>query len=689
MNSRIRHHPILDVKRDGKIEFHFNGTLLTGMRNEVISSALFAHGIHIFGTHHRDGAPQGIFCANGQCGQCLVLVNDVPRKACVTPIREGMRVRSLEGLPELPPDDAPVPPLEIDVIDADVLIVGGGPAGLSAALEIGRMGVRAIVCDDKQELGGKLSLQTHNFFGSIRDCFAGDRGLEIGNSLSDDVESLDSIEVWLDSPVVGIFSDRKVGIVNRGIYRLVRPRVLLVATGAREKMLSFAKCDLPGIYGAGAFQTLVNRDMIRVSEKLFIVGGGNVGLIAAYQALQAGIEVLGIVEALPSCGGYKVHLDKLKRLGVPIYTSHTVLSAIGKSSLEGIIITEIDRNFYPIPGTEKEFTVDTLLIAVGLSPVDELTKKAEGFGIRTYEAGDAETIAEASAAMFSGRIAGRNILKGMGFDVMVPKEWTEMLDTLRGKPGPTHTLEMAESGNGVYPVIRCVQEIPCNPCTDVCPLRSIAISSGDIEDIPEFSGRCVGCLRCVSICPGLAITVVDRRYDPNGERALVMLPWEMPDGQVAQGMEVVTAGFKGEIIGTGEVMGIKRSEWQNRRSLLAVSVPWNEADHIAGIRMIGGSQERDFRGIMDAGDDDLIICRCERVIKGEIRKMIRKGARDINDLKAVLRVAMGPCAGKTCIPLLQQMFRDEEIDLDDVTAHVERPFTQEVALKVFLSGGDG
>ena len=688
MSSRIHRHPILDDRRGEKIEFHFNGKLLAGMKNEVISSALFAHGIHIFGTHHRDGAPQGIFCANGQCGQCLVLVNDVPRKACVTPIRNGMRVRSLEGLPELPADDTPIRPGDIEIMDVDVLIVGGGPAGLSAALELGRMGVHAVVCDDKQEPGGKLSLQTHNFFGSIRDCFAGDRGLEIGNTLADEVDSLDSVEVWPNSPVVGVFADRKVGVVNNGIYRLVRPDFLLIATGAREKMLSFEKCDLPGIYGAGAFQTLVNRDMIRVSEKLFIVGGGNVGLIAAYQALQAGIEVLGIAEALPACGGYKVHLDKLKRLGVPIYTSHTVLSARGGSHLEGIIISEIDSNFSPVPGTEKKFTVDTLLIAVGLSPVDELTKKAESFGIRTYDAGDAETIAEASAAMFSGRIAGRNILKDMGFDVVVPEEWTEMLDTLRGKPGPVHTFEMTDTGNSVYPVIRCIQEIPCNPCTDVCPLRSIAIPSGDIVDLPEFRGRCVGCLRCVSICPGLAITVVDGRYDPNGKRALVILPWEMPDGVVAQGMKVVTAGFEGEIIGTGKVIGIKRAEWQNRRSLLAVSVPWNEADHVAGIRMVGGSQEMEFHGSVDHGDDDLIICRCERVTKGEMRKMIRKGARDINDLKAVLRVGMGPCAGKTCIPLLYRMFLEEGIDLSRVTAHVERPLTQEVPLKVFLSGDD-
>ena len=110
---------------------------------------------------------------------------------------------------------------------------------------------------------------------------------------------------------------------------LIKPEVLFVASGAREKSLAFSGNTLPGVYGAGAFQTLVNRDLIKPSEKLFIVGGGNVGLIAGYHALQAGIEVVGLVEALPECGGYKVHKDKLVRMGVPVYTSHTILSANG------------------------------------------------------------------------------------------------------------------------------------------------------------------------------------------------------------------------------------------------------------------------------------------------------------------------------------------------------------------------
>jgi len=167
--------------------------------------------------------------------------------------------------------------------------------------------VETILVDDKQELGGKLSLQTHNFFGSVEDCYAGTRGMQIGEILVEQLKGQPTVQTWLDSTVVGVFSDKKVGIAVNGSYRLVKAKKILFTTGAREKSLAFPGADLPGVYGAGAFQTLVNRDLIRCAERLFIIGGGNVGLIGAYHALQAGIDVVGLVEALPRCGGYKVH----------------------------------------------------------------------------------------------------------------------------------------------------------------------------------------------------------------------------------------------------------------------------------------------------------------------------------------------------------------------------------------------
>ena len=138
---------------------------------------------------------------------------------------------------------------------------------------------------------------------------------------------------------------------------------------------------VPGVYGAGAFQTLVNRDLIKSSEKVLIVGGGNVGLIAGYHAIQAGIEVVALIEALPQVGGYKVHADKLKRLGVPILTGHTVVAATGQDKVEAVTVARLDKDWKVVPNTHKTYAVDTVLIAVGLAEVNEFYLKARQWGM--------------------------------------------------------------------------------------------------------------------------------------------------------------------------------------------------------------------------------------------------------------------------------------------------------------------
>ena len=338
--GRIDHHPILLIPKRKDIPFTFNGKKLIAKEGEVISSSLIANGINVFGYHRADGAPQGIYCANGQCSQCMVVADGLPVKACMTVVKSGMGVQTCDGDPKIPADDTVPKVRNIRTVRTPVLIIGGGPAGLSAAIELAKFKIRGILVDDKQMLGGKLTLQTHNFFGSSSDCFAGIRGIDIGVFLEEELKDYgkDLIDIWLDATAVGVYCDGKVGIVKEGKYILVKPETLLVATGAREKTLAFPGCDLPGIYGAGAFQTLVNRDLVNPTERLFICGGGNVGLISAYHALQAGIDVVGLAEALQECGGYKVHLDKLRRLGVPVYTSHTVLRAEGNLRLESVTI---------------------------------------------------------------------------------------------------------------------------------------------------------------------------------------------------------------------------------------------------------------------------------------------------------------------------------------------------------------
>ena len=470
---RIHQHPILKIEDGEKFSFTWNGETYLAKKNETIASALFANGIRVFGFHHKDNSPQGIFCANGQCSQCMVIANGKPVKSCMVPVEEGMVIHPSIGLPVLPAvrgisNAKPIPTLEIPV-----LILGGGPAGLSAAIELGKFGVKVLLVDDKHSLGGKLVLQTHRFFGSSQAVYAGTRGIDIASKLESEVAALTNIEVWLESTALAVFSDQKIGILkNNDQYVLVEPQILLVTTGAREKFLAFKGNTLPGVYGAGAFQTLVNRDLVKAAEKLFIVGGGNVGLITAYHALQAGIDVVGLIEVMPECGGYKVHKDKILRMGVPIMNSHTIISANGNQKVESVTIASVDQMLKPIPGTEKSFACDSVLIAVGLDPIDEFYHKGLEYGIQTYVAGDAEEIAEASAAIISGKIRGYEIAEALGIEsVKIPRSWYQTSEILKSKPGEAEEETPLEYQEGVIPVFHCTQEIRLQSMLNPLPAR--------------------------------------------------------------------------------------------------------------------------------------------------------------------------------------------------------------------------
>jgi sarcosine oxidase subunit alpha len=684
---RIVEHPILPIVPQPSVDFFWQGQKLAATQGETIASALFANGVRIFGHHPKDDAPQGIFCANGQCAQCLVLADGKPVKSCMELVQPGMRVEPVEGLPQLPPVDQSPETQDIEEIRVPVLIIGGGPAGLSAAVELGKLGIEVLLVDDKHRLGGKLVLQTHRFFGSTNAVYAGTRGIDIATKLEGQVRELECVDIWLNSTALAVFSDQTVGILRNGDrYVLVTPQALLVATGAREKSLAFRGNTLPGVYGAGAFQTLVNRDLVKAAQRLFIVGGGNVGLIAGYHALQAGIGVVGLVEALPECGGYKVHRDKLVRMGVPVYTSHTIVSANGEESVESVTIAQVNEHFQPLPGTERSFECDTVLIAVGLDPVNEFYVKAQEFDLKAFAAGDAEEIAEASAAMFSGKIKGQEVAQALGYDVgEIPPDWYRTAEILKSKPGDTVAPRLPEAEEGVVPVFHCTQEIPCDPCTAVCPQGAIQIDATDIRKLPTFIGEqlgktCIGCEKCVTICPGLAITLVDYRQR---DQVIVTIAYEFLKESIKIGDVVTVLDAEGTTLGNVEVVGVRAIRAFDRTLAVKVKAPKEYAKRIAGIQV----QEEQVTVPMDYYvkhiADDTIVCRCERVTAGEIRALIRQGYRDINEIKAVSRAGMGSCGAKTCTSLIHRLFRDEGIAEGEIVDQRNRPLFIEVPLGIF------
>lgn len=338
---------------------------------------------------------------------------------------------------------------------SDVLVIGGGPAGMSAALAAAKVGVRVTILERWTELGGQLTKQTHRFFGSERER-AGTRGIEIVDILRKEIAENPLIEVLLSADALGIYSDRVIAYEHEGKFKKMTADKIIISTGAAEKMLLFENNDLPGVYGAGAVQTLMNVYGIQPGSKVLMVGAGNIGLIVSYQLLQAGVKVEAIVEAAPRIGGYKVHASKVRRLGVPILTKTTVKTALGDRFVTGAIIADMDDSFQIVPGTEREMDVDTICLSVGLNPMSELIthtgaemrylpqlggfiplrdENMETTAPGVYVAGDVSCIEEATAAMLEGSIAGVSaaIATGMhrGDSLEMRDEFIEQLQILR------------------------------------------------------------------------------------------------------------------------------------------------------------------------------------------------------------------------------------------------------------------
>jgi NADPH-dependent 2,4-dienoyl-CoA reductase/sulfur reductase-like enzyme len=344
--------------------------------------------------------------------------------------------------------------------NTEVAIIGAGPAGLASAVAAANRGVDVTIIDENMKAGGQLFKQIHKFFGSHRHS-AGTRGYKIGEKFLDEIEKF-KVNVLLNTAAFGFFESNIIGIYHEGEVSPLKAKKIIIATGALENPLKFPGWTLPGVMGAGAVQTMINIHRVLPGKRVLMIGSGNVGLIVAYQLIQAGAEVVALVEALPEISGWHVHASKLCRLGVPIYLSHTVVRAKGKDYVGGAEIARIDERFDIIAGTERELDVDLICIAVGLRPSIDVARLAEcrigyveGLGgflplhnktMRTsdkdvYVAGDCTGVEEASTAMEEGRLAGVSCAFALGkvdrdaYDTMVNIINTSLMELRIGSYG--------------------------------------------------------------------------------------------------------------------------------------------------------------------------------------------------------------------------------------------------------------
>ena len=659
---KISEHPILTIPADNRVEFTFEGHKVSGQRGLSIAAALHQAGLVIH-KHSLENRERTMECGIGKCGACEMLVDGKIRRICITKV-DGVKEVNRVDESYLPKEDVNTKS-SIKVYKTSVTIIGAGPAGLAVREELNKVNIDNLVIDNNSKIGGQFLMQTHQFFFFEKEKrFGGMRGFDIANTLAGD----DHSGILTDSVVWEVLEGKRLVVKNIAKQEIfyIDTDHLVIATGAVPFMPAFKNDDLPGVYTAAVVQRMMNTELTLLGKKILTVGAGNIGYLTSYQAMQAGASVKAIIEAMPHEGGFPVQANRVRRLGIPVLTSHILLEAIPNDDHTGVVgaIVAECENFKPIPGTEKRIDdIDCINICTGLIPDNQLFRKGiEVFGRRCHGVGDAVKIGEGTSAVLRGKQCAFEIMQDMGrrfnYDeyLNVSKEYIDSQQhpvRILEKPMLPDNKRMWEKG---FVQIDCLYGFACNPCSFACKYGAITKSSTSTTPAIDFD-KCIGCMNCVYQCPGLAI------FGYNLSKNQLFLPIEY---LTEEGSGVFLVDNDGGILGEGLIEKITNNS--NKTNVARVKATNLEGEALLAVR---GFITKDrypeklkLTPVNTDTDSKTYICHCEDITVEKMLSIL--GDRKVissDELKHISRIGMGACRGNRCVPRAKTLLRPYGIEV--------------------------
>ncbi len=465
-SKRLKSNTYQVVDYSKEIVFEFDGITIKAYEGDSVASALTAAGIDMISRSFKYHRPRGLLCVSGRCPNCMMNVDGTPNvRICTIPAKDGMMVRHQNAWPSLKNDilrildklDRFMPvgfyykmlhrpkilwklsePIirkiaglgRIDIYSvpqdeyfhehtrADVAVIGGGPAGLSAAISAAKSGASVTLVDDQPNLGGHLrfdSTQYSNISSPQKEV-----GFDICTSLVETAKTFSNITFMTNATAFGFYQDNLIGVMSDSLLTKIRAKSVILATGSYEIPLTYQGNDKPGILLCSGAIRLIHLYGVKPGTKAVVATTTDQGYQAAYDLLNAGVRVVALADTRPQMSSkITAMVDDLKAKGIPILNSHSLVRANGKTRVTEVAIREF-QNGSPV-GTEKVFKCDTVCMSGGFQPASFLIQQTGsnmtydhqlGESIPSilptslYVAGDVTGIRSLNANIIQGRLAG-------------------------------------------------------------------------------------------------------------------------------------------------------------------------------------------------------------------------------------------------------------------------------------------